>query len=207
MDDIDRQLIEIRQALLKQKTEKKAAPDDLMQQAHRSLSGLHINTGSGDDLVIISNIKSCDTPSQGEQGPPGPPGPPGPQGEPGPPGTRGPRGPKGRRGPTGPQGPAGPSSNCCNCSAILVSSNYLVLDTDYYIGVSSNAPTTITLPVPIKDCVEIIVKAEMGPPLGNRKITVVTSDGSNIDSSNSYVLETPFEFVRFISRDNKWHIV
>jgi hypothetical protein len=82
-----------------------------------------------------------------------------------------------------------------------------VSELDYYIGVSANTATIITLPVPVKDCVEIIVKAEMGPPLGNRKITIKTSNGSKIDGSNSYIIEVPYDYARFISRDNTWHII
>jgi hypothetical protein len=82
---------------------------------------------------------------------------------------------------------------------------------DHYIGVDSTGPVTITLPADCSDSCEIIVKAEMGPPLGNRKITIVPpDDGSTIiliDGKASYVIETPYESVRLICRDDNWWII
>jgi hypothetical protein len=64
----------------------------------------------------------------------------------------------------------------------------------------------VTLP-PSTSCQEIIIKAEMGPPLVNRKITVKSSDGSTIDGKASYIIEVPYDYVRLLYRGVNWHIV
>jgi hypothetical protein len=51
----------------------------------------------------------------------------------------------------------------------------------------------------------------MGPPLGNRKITIVPynddSTLSTIDGKNSYVIEVPYQSVNLICRDGNWWTV
>jgi hypothetical protein len=47
----------------------------------------------------------------------------------------------------------------------------------------------------------------MGPPLGNRKITITTNDGSTIDGDASYVMEVPWESVHVFCRGGNWYIV
>lgn len=143
----------------------------------------------------------------GDTGPTGPAGPTGPTGPMGLLGPIGPRGLPGDTGATGATGATGPAGESSRCSAILVSDDYQATDSDNYIGVNANKPTTITLPVDPEDCTEITVKAEMGPPLGNRKITVTTIDGSTIDGASSYVIEVPYQCVRLLSRGGEWHIV
>jgi hypothetical protein len=90
----------------------------------------------------------------------------------------------------------------------LVSKNYLAQVDDYYIGVDSTRPVTITLPADCDNSCEIIVKAEMGAPLGNRKITIVPpADGSTevlIDGEPKYVIEVPYQSVHLICRGGNW---
>lgn len=150
-----------------------------------------------------------DTPSPHDTtGPTGPTGPSGATGATGPTGPSGPPGEPGPTGSTGPTGPSGPAGNCsCQCSATLVSQDYTATLDDYYIGVNSTGPTTITLPRDCTDCQQIIVKAEMGPPLGNRKITVTTSDGSTIDGDSEYIIEVPYQSIRLLCRGGEWHII
>lgn len=219
MDSLERELIELHQILTGCRV-----VDKYPQQIQASFPmGMDLNIASG--VSVLSG-------SQGPEGPPGPPGPQGPPGPsggpPGPPGPQGPLGPigpsgekgdtgaqgptgpqggTGPTGPTGPVGPTGPTGPSCSCNAILVSSSYTATANDYYIGVNSTSPTTITLPPNANNCTQIIVKAEMGPPLGNRKVTVTTSDGSTIDGDATYVLTVPYESVALISRGNNWHIV
>ena len=154
----------------------------------------------------------CDPCPPGATGATGPEGPAGATGATGPAGPGG--GASGATGATGPEGPPGPAGatgatgNCsCECSARLVSQDYVATVDDYYIGVNSLGPTTITLPNNPPDCTEIIVKAEMGPPLGNRKVTVAAPAGSNIDGSSTYVIEVPYQSVNVLSRGGTWHIV
>lgn len=119
-------------------------------------------------------------------------------------GSPGPTGATGPQGELGPVGATGPAGNCsCRCSARVVSQDYSVTMDDYYIGVNSTGPTTITLPPNCTDCQQIVVKAEMGPPLGNRKITI----SGPIDGGTSYVMEVPYEAVSMICRGNEWHII
>jgi len=170
MDSIERHLIELRQALLKQAIDQAKPSEDLLQRAHQSLAGVTVNTGPGNDLVIINSDKTdCSKPD----GPPGPPGPLGPV-------------------------------HCC--SARLITEDYVVEPTDYYIGVTSEQPVLVLLP-PSDGCQEVIIKAEMGPPLGNRKVTVMSSDGSLIDGKASHVIEVPYDYIRLLYRGGNWHLV
>ena len=160
----------------------------------------------------------CPPGATGATGPEGPTGatgatgPAGPQGATGPAGTgggsTGATGASGSTGPAGPIGATGATGTCsCQCQAILVSQDYLAQVDDYYIGVNSLGPTTITLPNNPPDCTEIIVKAEMGPPLGNRKVTVAAPLGSTIDGSSTYVIVVPYQSVNLLSRGGLWHII
>jgi hypothetical protein len=54
---------------------------------------------------------------------------------------------------------------------------------------------------------QLIIKAEMGPPLGNRKVTITTSDESTIDGKDEYIIEVPYGFLRVISRGGEWYII
>jgi hypothetical protein len=190
MDDFERQLIELKNQLF-------GFPDD---NTHRSSQTQYVTvplimTGAGNDTIIINQ--------QGDDDDcPCPPGPPGPQGPSGPPGEQG---PKGEPGPPGPPGPPGECT--CECTAILVSQDYTATLADYYIGVNSTGPVTITLPANCTTCCQIIVKAEMGPPLGNRKITITTSDGSTIDGDASYVMSIPYQSVQLLCRGGNWNII
>lgn len=195
MNDIERRLIELNDALLRLSDGTPVDPE-LLSRARMVLSGGSINTGFGNDTVIINqgdgNECKCE---------PGPPGPPGPQG---PPGEAGEPGPPGQPGPPGPPGPPGTCS--CICSRILVTEDYIVKNNDYYIGVNSDNPTTIILPANCDSICEIIIKAEMPAPIGNRKITIVTIDPSTskIDGEDSYVIEVPYQSVHLICRDGNW---
>jgi hypothetical protein len=144
---------------------------------------------------------------QGEPGPPGPQGEKGLQGEQGPQGEVGPAGPQGDPGPEGPQGPQGPSGPAVNPNTTLIHSDYYATTNDFYVGVESDGPSTVHLPVDALDGFELIIKAEMKPPLGNRKITVVTEDGSKIDGASSYVIQVSYESLWVIRRGDDWHII
>jgi hypothetical protein len=164
---------------------------------------------SDDDLFI--NYSAA---MQGPLGPPGPPGiqgeqgQPGIQGEQGPPGIQGEHGntgPQGPPGPPGPQGPPGrgPESNCCELEYVVISKDYSATSKDCYIGVDSNKPVTITLPTDCMSGKQLVIKAQMGPPLGNRKVTVV----GPIENGNSYIITVPYGVVRLIYIDKVWYIV
>jgi hypothetical protein len=213
MDANQRKLIELNQALLKLNYGEKI-PDELLQQAQYAISG-GIDTGPGNDTVIINqganNGTQCVQGIQGIQGIDGAQGTQGIQGIQGPGGEGGTPGSQGLQGLDGPIGPIGPPGECtCECQAILVSEDYSADSSDYYIGVNSDGPTVIELPCDVRDCLEIIVKAEMGPPLGNRKITIIPCQDSTackIDGEDSYVIEVPYQSVNLIYRGGNWWIV
>lgn len=122
--------------------------------------------------------------------PPGPPGPAGPQGD---------VGPQGAVGDIGPPGPAG----SINRNTVIVSEDYTATDTDYYIGINSDGPVTITLPDEAPNGTEYIIKLQMGAPIGTRKVTV--KSGSSIDSLNNIILTNPYEALQVLFQ-GAWHI-
>ena len=195
MDSNERALIELQQFMLQRRIDIPMA-NYVGNVGISSVSGVSGIGGSDDDIINIQTTG---------EGPPGPPGPPGDTGPQGPPGETGAQGPQGEPGAVGPPGPPGECD--CKCKAILVTQNYSATSDDYYIGVTSSKPVTITLPSYCGDCQEIIVKAEMGPPLGNRKVTITTDDDSFIDDEATYILEVPYESVRLICRGGNWHII
>lgn len=146
------------------------------------------------DLFISSVINSLPTPPA----------------IPGPPGPAGPAGPAGAEGPAGPAGPPGPSGSSAlikDTACRLVIEDYEATEQDCYLGVNSKDAVTIALPPKPSYCQTIIVKAEMGPPLGNRKIKIITSDGSDIDGSSSYTITQPYGTVTVRWRAGNWWII
>lgn len=94
--------------------------------------------------------------------------------------------------------------------AILISEDYTATMDDYYIGVKSEDSVTITIPCDCDDGHEIVVKSEMKEPLNNRSITIISMDDENlcsIDGELEYIIELPYQSVRFVCRDNNWWII
>jgi hypothetical protein len=216
MNDLEKQLIELQQQLIKQKTGldlEIGTPylDGLLKIAKQTAAS------DGNDNINI-NIGDNDDCKEGPPGPPGPEGPQGPAGEKGEPGEQGPPGEKGDTGDAGPigppgepgpPGPKGDTGECeCPCNSILISDDYIAGSNDYYIGVRSSGPVTIILPECSNTCQEIVVKAEMGAPLGNRKVTIIPSaNTSTIDGDIEYVMNIPWESVQLFCRDGNWFII
>lgn len=145
--------------------------------------------------------------TQGEAGPQGETGPAGPQGAAGPQGTIGPQGTTGPQGETGPAGPAGPTGTVNPLETVLVDSDYCAVAKDDYIGVVSNAPVKITLPKNPEDGNWVIVKVEMPAPIGIKKVTITTADGSLIDGVTNKTLQQPYECVQLLYRGSEWHVI
>lgn len=210
MKDLEKKLIELNQQLLKQKTGL-----DLDSNVPY-LDGLFnivkkVASSNGNDQVNI-NIGDNDDCKECPPGPPGPQGPQGPQGEkgdPGNPGEPGPQGPPGNQGPPGDQGPKGDPGECtCSCNSVFINADYIASCNDYYIGVRSDNPVTITLPDCGANTCQIVVKAEMGPPMGDRKVTIIPSaNTSMIDGDENYILNIPWESVQLFCRDGNWFII
>lgn len=141
-------------------------------------------------------------------GPPGPPGPPGPQGETGSAGPQGEAGPAGPQGETGPAGPPGQSTGDPIYNTILIDEDYTIKQEDAYIGVNSAEPVSILLPNDILEGSVYVIKLEMGPPIGNRKVTVKPeSSTSKIDGNSSFILKRPYESITVIHRGGNWFII
>lgn len=216
MNELEKKLIELQQQLIKNKTgldldTNSPYLEGLFNTAQK------VAASSGDDQINI-NIGAKHDCKECPPGPPGPEGPPGPQGEKGDPGEQGPPGEKGdtgdagapgEPGPPGPPGPKGDPGECrCSCNSIFISDDYIANSNDYYIGVRSDNPVTIILPECSNTCTQIVVKAEMGPPLGNRKVTILpSSNTSTIDGDSEYVMNIPWESVQLFCRDGNWFII
>jgi hypothetical protein len=186
MDSAERRLIDLYNLLAQyQRSNDPNLMENIQSVRAEITQMLNARAGGNDNINIVIDGGECP-----DECPPGPPGPPGEQG------------------PPGPQGPPGEPGECtCRCKSILVSEDYTATCDDYYIGVNSDGPVTITLPEDCTDCCEIIVKAEMGPPLGNRKITVTTSNAALIDGEGDYIITTPYGAVNLICRGLDWYII
>lgn len=98
------------------------------------------------------------------------------------------------------------TSSICKRATKVISEDYTASETDYYIGVDSTKAVTVTLPSTPQAGTELIIKVEMKPPVGSRKVTIKTSDGSLIDGTGSVVLQQSYEFIRVLYRNN-WYRV
>lgn len=84
---------------------------------------------------------------------------------------------------------------------------YDATSSDFYIGVDSCTASTIYLPTAVGDGKIIVVKAEMKPPLYNRKITIKTKDGSTIDGYSETTLQVSHMYKSLIRVDGQWYII
>lgn len=134
-------------------------------------------------------------------------GPPGPQGPAGPAGEQGPPGPVGETGPAGPPGPPGQEGDPIY-NTLLISTDYTITQNDAYIGVNSTSPVSILLPDDLVEGSVFVIKLEMGPPIGNRKVTVKPENStSRIDGDSSVVLKRPYESITVIYRGGNWFLI
>ena len=200
MNSYEKRLVELNEIIAQLNKGRDSLSHDQLELMRQTVSGTYKPLGIA-STVLQQGVN-------GATGPNPPPCPPECVGATGPQGPVGSTGATGAQGEPGPVGATGPSGNCsCKCSARVVSQDYSATMDDYYIGVNSDGPTNITLPGDCTDCQQIIIKAEMGPPLGNRKITIVVANNGLIDGSTSYVMEVPYESVSMLCRGGEWHIV
>jgi hypothetical protein len=78
---------------------------------------------------------------------------------------------------------------------------------EFYIGVSSEKPVTVYLPAAAADGKIIVVKAEMRPPLGSRKVNIATTDGSKIDGYSDASINVSHGYITLIRNNNEWYII
>ena len=144
---------------------------------------------------------------KGETGPAGPVGATGEKGDRGAQGYAGLQGPKGDTGEQGPVGPRGPAGNAGSGNTVGASTTYYASASDFYIGVDAEEASTVYLPTAVGDGKIIVVKSEMRPPMGNRKITIKTRDGLLIDGYSELVLTVSHDYRQMIFRNNAWHVI
>ena len=164
-------------------------------------------TGADSTIAGPTGPTGADSTIAGPTGPTGRSGEDGDRGSTGPAGSSGPTGPTGRSGEDGDRGATGPTGSGPPCNTRTVSADYKISASDYYIGVAATGPVILVLPSSPLDCVELVVKAQMGAPLGTRKVTVVPQAPSTIDGEGSYVMSTPYESVTLISNGGNWWII
>lgn len=92
-------------------------------------------------------------------------------------------------------------------STKTIDATYQSTDDDFYIGVVSDKQVTVYLPENPKDGKIIIVKAEMVPPLSNRKITISTTDGNKIDGYSEATITVSHGCICVMFNNNGWHII
>lgn len=131
---------------------------------------------------------------------PGPPGPQGPQG------VQGEQGIQGEQGPQGDQGPPGPAGST-TLPTVITGSTYIASLNDCYIGVNSKEASIITLPANPSNGKLIIVKVEMGAPIGNKKVTVVPSGSATIDGANFITMQNPYQSITVVYNMGNWYSI
>lgn len=117
-------------------------------------------------------------------------------------GTQGPPGPQGIQGIQGPIGPAGPAGSLI-VPTTTVEANYTALSTDYFIGVVTSAPYTITLPLAPDGTVYIVKDL-----LGNASTNPITiTNTALIDGTTTAVINTNYGSLTFIFANGAWSLV
>lgn len=82
--------------------------------------------------------------------------------------------------------------------------SYTATNDDEYIGVSSAAAVTITLPTGVPGRVYYI-KDEYGQ--GSGKITIQPQSGELIDGKSNYVISVPYQCVTCVFRAGSWRLI
>lgn len=157
-----------------------------------------------DDIDIINYTGVPTQPIIGPQGPQGVQGDPGPQG---PQGEPGPIGPQGLEGPQGPQGPQGVPGSSSIETINVVNSTTITANSITYVGVRCENEITITLPVNPNNGDYIIIKLEMASPIGNRKVEVVSGNGTLLDGKTFIKMTVPYQSLSLIYNNNSWNVV
>lgn len=118
----------------------------------------------------------------------------------------------------GPQGEAGPPGeagvecnlNCVNngfTEFITISDDHVMDMNCPNVYVTTDHPISITLPQIDDRDILVIIKSGNGAPVGNRKITIMGSDGDLIDQSQELILKKQFACAQLATHDGKWHVI
>ena len=109
----------------------------------------------------------------------------------------------GVQGPTGPSGPSGPSQIP---NTLTVTTDYLMIANDYYVGVNCTTSSNVTLPTAnVYNGRIVIVKDESGN-CSNNPITVIPPSGIYIDNDGSAILQIDRMSLTLIY-NNGWRII
>jgi len=84
---------------------------------------------------------------------------------------------------------------------------YYAADGEFYIGVASEKAVTVYLPAAAADGTIIVIKAEMKPPLGNRKVQILTCDGTSIDGYSDAAITVSHGARVLIRNHGEWFII
>jgi hypothetical protein len=95
----------------------------------------------------------------------------------------------------------------CGRTTTVTTPTYYGTADEFYIGVSSDKASTIYLPAAAADGRIIIVKAEMKPPLGNRKVSITTTDDSKIDGYESADITVSHGKMILIRNNGNWFVI
>lgn len=90
----------------------------------------------------------------------------------------------------------------------VTTTSYTITQNDYYVGVNTTSPVTITLPTLVDSGTAYIVKDELGQASQgtNRYITILPSGSDLIDGQNRAILAYDFGSLTFVYR-NGWRVV
>lgn len=129
----------------------------------------------------------------------------------GPAGVQGDGGEQGIQGEPGVQGIQGIQGHPCSgvTEFITISEDFSVNVQHPNICAITERPITILLPQGADvgpGCV-IIIKSGNGAPVGNRKITIRSSDDALIDWSSELILKTAYACVQLVKHDGMWLII
>ena len=100
----------------------------------------------------------------------------------------------------------GRSSREVRTTTVTTATHYTTAD-EFYIGVSSEKPVTVYLPAAAADGKIIVIKAEMKPPMGSRKVSILTTDGSTIDGYSEASITVSHGKMTLIRNNNNWFII
>lgn len=91
-------------------------------------------------------------------------------------------------------------------SVKLITDDYIISATDFYIGVELTKSINVQLPENATDGMYFIIKIEMKNTDG-KKLTLMTNGKTSIDQHETIELKYPNETISLISRDGKWNII
>jgi hypothetical protein len=197
MNDMERRLIELNDKLLElasRNVNTKEEIDEYLRALNMRHTPTTISSQPNADIINVNVFNDDDQPDCGSTGY---------------------TGSQGDIGYTGSQGDIGYTGSCSECecdacdipSCITVHDDYDITQTDCYIGVESEEPITLTLPSGAADGKCVIIKLQMGPPIGNKKVTVLSEDACYIDGNTSVDLKLPYESMQLVKNDNQWNII